>query len=69
MYAVPFLHDLEATNRPDMSAPGNLGNRPLHLCPNSTIEHPRRVLEVHQANVDPIPLHQADAKPRSAVRP
>jgi hypothetical protein len=52
-----------------MSAPGNLGNQPLHLCPSSTIENPRRVLEIHQANVDPIPLHQADAKPRSAVRP
>src|SRR6516162_9880647 len=46
-----------------MSAPGDLCDQPLHLCPSSTIEHPRRVLKVHPANVDPLLLHQADTKP------
>src|SRR5262249_22831488 len=60
---IPFPHDLEAAKEPNMSAAGRVVYDPLHLAPRGSSQNPRRVLQVHQDQIDPALLDGADTAP------
>jgi hypothetical protein len=63
MRTVPFPHDLETPEQPDLSITGDIFNTPLHLDRTRASENPRRVLQVHQDDVDPVLPHQGYTAP------
>ena len=60
---IPFPHDLQAAKETNVGALGRLVDNPLHLAPSGPGQNSRRVLQIHQDQINPPLLDRNDPAP------